>query len=706
MRTRYALLALASALLSLNITCVKPTTSAPAITLQTNPAVVGCAYGLQTSTFTITGNTSTTHSITLHYAAAGPGFVGATCPGYQPLTQPVTLTGQNMTVTIGPLVSTTPPPQPPPPPAPSVSLTCNGAPSCSIPYQTTATIAWSSIAATSCSISPGGASGTSGSLTTPALTSSQSYTATCPGPGGSATASVTVTVAPPPVPSALSVSPTTQSIPYTGMVGQDVSVTANVPWTASSDATWLAITAVSSGSGNGSVSYNVAANASQVALVGHINVAGGRLTAQLTITEAAAPAPPPPPPGGLPLVQATSLTYSYSFRLPSNPNPSCGDPCSFNYGGNAAGIPAAFNPNGNGGQGSLLIAGKIENGMAGEVSIPAAVPGATTLAQLPTATVVSPSGQLFDPTGGHRTDVGQGQDFLGGFLYWSGKLITSVLAYYDGSGAALISHIISDGTTYAYQSGPWQVGTLGAGWVAGAMALTPPALLQALGGPALTGLCCLSIVSRTSEGPSLSVFDPSTLGVTTPAPAKRLLGYPSCNTGSDSCGTESLGDWAGGAGSNGLQLFNGAAWYPAMLVIDGTALFCGHLGVGTLGYGISTTNPALGGQPGAPDSAFPNWVYDPTVPDKSGPGVFDSAYQNECLAYDLANDLAAVNTGTKQPWQVLPYASWSITLPITPNSQGLAGAAYDPATRRVFFLEAFGDGVTPLVHVYQVAAGQ
>lgn len=86
------------------------------------------------------------------------------------------------------------PPSPPAPsPAPTVSLLCNGAPACTVTANSTATIAWTSRNASSCSIAPGGWSGTSG---TQPITPGQSttYEARCTGAGGTVSASVTVTV--------------------------------------------------------------------------------------------------------------------------------------------------------------------------------------------------------------------------------------------------------------------------------------------------------------------------------------------------------------------------------------------------------------------------------------------------------------------------------------------------------------------------------
>ena len=83
--------------------------------------------------------------------------------------------------------------------APTVSITANGtAGSVTVSYNTAATIAWTSSNATSCSISPSGWTGTSGSQSSGNLTATTTYMVTCNGPGGNATANVVVNVLPAP----------------------------------------------------------------------------------------------------------------------------------------------------------------------------------------------------------------------------------------------------------------------------------------------------------------------------------------------------------------------------------------------------------------------------------------------------------------------------------------------------------------------------
>ncbi|OGY26042.1 MAG: hypothetical protein A2Z11_04065 [Candidatus Woykebacteria bacterium RBG_16_43_9] len=69
-----------------------------------------------------------------------------------------------------------------------------------IAYNTAATISWTSTNASSCTVSPAGWTGTSGSASTGNLTSSKTYTLSCTGAGGSASDSVVVNVSSPPPP--------------------------------------------------------------------------------------------------------------------------------------------------------------------------------------------------------------------------------------------------------------------------------------------------------------------------------------------------------------------------------------------------------------------------------------------------------------------------------------------------------------------------
>jgi hypothetical protein len=93
----------------------------------------------------------------------------------------------------------------------------------------------------------------------------------------------------------------------------------------------------------------------------------------------------------------------------------------------------------------------------------------------------------------------------------------------------------------------------------------------------------------------------------------------------------------------------------------------------------------------------------------SGIGGEGSApYRRQVTAFD-ANDLLAVKRGTKQPYQVQPYAFWTLPGPssscatFSGYTDGGYCLAYDHATRRIYAV--LDQGEQPGVHVWQVAAG-
>lgn len=84
-------------------------------------------------------------------------------------------------------------------PPPKVDIKANGSSGpITVSYKGSATIKWTSSNSLSCSVSPTGWTGKSGSKSTGSLTSSKTYTLTCYGPGGKRTDSVVVKVSTPP----------------------------------------------------------------------------------------------------------------------------------------------------------------------------------------------------------------------------------------------------------------------------------------------------------------------------------------------------------------------------------------------------------------------------------------------------------------------------------------------------------------------------
>ena len=84
----------------------------------------------------------------------------------------------------------------------------------------------------------------------------------------------------------LAVSPASVNAESGGASGLALSVTANVAWTAATNAPWLAISSGASGTTNGTVLFDVAANAG-AARTGAIVVAGGGLSRTCTVVQAA-----------------------------------------------------------------------------------------------------------------------------------------------------------------------------------------------------------------------------------------------------------------------------------------------------------------------------------------------------------------------------------------------------------------------------------
>lgn len=379
-------------------------------------------------------------------------------------------------------------------------------------------------------------------------------------------------------------------------------------------------------------------------------------------------------PGDPPLIQQNNLVYAGAFRLPAS---GLRQEQNYAYGGGAT----AVNPNG----GTLFVAGHDWFQWIGEIAAPALRIG-TTLHDLNTATVVQP----LAPGRQHEfQSIAGGGIALGGLLVSGSDLIMTAVATYDGTGAQRETHFKRPTTNLQSTvplQGPYTLDSVGAGFVSGYMTMIPADWQGLLGGRALVGQCCISIIGRTSLGPSATVFDPADLGVVAPAPASMLVGYPITQPTLGECESSNK-QWNCAARMGG-------AVFPA-----GTrsVLFFGRQGLGNYCYGNGgTTAPASGhGEGGV------GFCYDPT---DSSKGTHAYPYAHQVWAYD-ALDLLAVRNGTKQPWQVVPYATWNFDLPLQTGSRVIRSVAYDPASKRIYVVAAFGDGEKPLVHVFKVNVG-
>ena len=325
-----------------------------------------------------------------------------------------------------------------------------------------------------------------------------------------------------------------------------------------------------------------------------------------------------PDPSTLPLLQQADLVNVGGFKVPDTEANG-----HFNYGGGVM----AFHPEGP----SLLLTNW---GRAAQITIPTPVLSGS-IGDLPRASYVKPFVVLLTA----ERAVGTGPvkaDTLGGLLVHAGKLYGTAYVYYDGNNTQERSHFshsldLTDAASFRGWSQVWQ--SKSAGFVGGPMTPIPPEWQAKLGGTAITGLCCVPIVSRTSFGPSAFAFDPTKIGQPKVS-ASPLVYYTSDHP--------TLGPWRG---SN--PTYGGTTLMGGSVIVPGTRsmLFFGSNGVGPNCYGDGTRDKAA-----ADKSKTDELCYDPTDPSK---GSHAYPYKYQVWAYDL-NDLAAVKAGRKQPWDAKP----------------------------------------------------
>jgi hypothetical protein len=377
-----------------------------------------------------------------------------------------------------------------------------------------------------------------------------------------------------------------------------------------------------------------------------------------------------------PMLTQSDLIYEGSFQLPNGST----NQTSFAYAGNGLAYDAADN--------SLFITGHSWYQYTAEISIPTPVQ-AQSISSLPTATILQPLTDALDGNINAIAPTDPASKSIGGYLVYNGKLIISAVDFYDATGAQSTSHFVRSLTLSAQNTlqGPFRVGTQYPGFVSGYMTLIPPEWQTLFGGPALTGNCCLNIISVQSNGPAASVFDPSQLGSQTITPATPVVGYPYA---------EKLSAWA----STG-NVFNGTTQISGIAFPEGTSsvLFFGRQGTGTFCYGPGTSNPSQAGQPA--DNGVDQWCYDPTSGAKGGHAY---PYFYQVWEYS-ANDLLKVKQGTEPEYSVQPSSIWQLHLPFTTAATpiSIGGAAYNPATNTIYLLQqCVGAGCTPVVDVFKV----
>lgn len=352
----------------------------------------------------------------------------------------------------------------------------------------------------------------------------------------------------------------------------------------------------------------------------------------------------------LPRLDATALRYAGSFLVPMQDRRGA----DMTYGGYALGIDTPRN--------GLYFGCHDYLQRLAEVQIPP-VGGPT----VPVATILQ---DCTDVTEGRLPQTDDYLPRLGGSLLHDGRLIVSGYGDYDADHSQTLSHFASspDFAITGEVNGPFKVGNQ-AGFVAGYMTSIPIEWREDFGGPALTGQCCINIISRSSAGPSVSVFDPASVGKVDPVPATMLVGYPLEHALGDPAGQNPL--------FNHTTRITGVAFPPG----SRTVLFIGRHGTGPYCY----------------DSA--EACGDPFDPYK---GPHAPPYVHQVWAYD-ALDLLKVRRGELQPWEIAPYAVWQLPEMDQSGAASITGAAYDPLRGRLYVTEVFGEDANGhRVHVYAI----
>jgi hypothetical protein len=362
------------------------------------------------------------------------------------------------------------------------------------------------------------------------------------------------------------------------------------------------------------------------------------------------------------LLTAADMVYEGSFRLPSQTSGGS----RFGYGGHGLTYYAQNN--------SLFVGGHDWHQLVAEVKVPATLSKSSATQDLPTATFLQPFADVTD--GNIRSIVDKGNVTLGGqsgriggLLPFGGRLYASYYIYYDGGFQQTRSHFVSslDLREHGDARGAFKVGDDKPGFFGGYMAIVPEAWRASLGGPALTGNCCLAVIGRTSYGPAVSTFDPATMNdaaSNATVPATRLLYYTDKNP---------LGPWSGQS-----ELYNGTTQVGGVAFPDDTrsVLFIGAHGTGPFCYKCKDVHGNTTG------------------------GTYAYPYVYRVWAYDAAK-LAEVKRGALKPWDVRPYATWDLTFPqVMPEIKRIVGVGYDSARRRIFVAQSNTE--SPLIHVFTV----
>lgn len=399
-----------------------------------------------------------------------------------------------------------------------------------------------------------------------------------------------------------------------------------------------------------------------------------------------------------PLIHEANFTEDGAFRMPTGNFTGASDNFTGSTGVEASGGRfMAFDP----ADSQIYIT--CFTGAVAKMS-PPALSTSSTIASLNTATITQ---NCYDPAEGHiAADISGG--LMQGIMVDSdnSKLIGTSVVQFDSGGTQTISHFKHSLTLATSSWSGWsELRTAGiiSRYFSGYMFPIPTIWRTLLGGKAITGNCCQSIISTTSNGMSAASFDPADVGAVAQPTINPLVWYTNVS------GQDALGQWDAQTTLYGSTTdVNGGA------IIEGTRtlVYFGRNGA-IYCYGVGTDDRGL---VGLPDGSGSTYCYDPW---STSHGQHSDPYYYQFWLYDL-NDLAAVKAGTKQPYEVIPYEYFDVTFTQgsggTPPSAGTSyygasyggGLAYDKVHQYLYVGQAGVDnanGVTalaPVIHRFTI----
>lgn len=378
-----------------------------------------------------------------------------------------------------------------------------------------------------------------------------------------------------------------------------------------------------------------------------------------------------------PLVQKSDLVFLGSFALPTAQVGTS----RFGYGGEA--ITAYHDSSG---RATLFMCGNVQmTGHVAQVEIPATFSMSHVYSELPVAKQLQPFASVVDGSVSSKLGITSTDGaHVYGMLAYKNRLVVSAGEYYGCTQSNTHGYsklALNDSTDF---KGFYKVvGAANARGLAGPMTHVPPEWQSLLGGTVLSGNFGIPLVSCTSAGPSITAFEPDSLG-TNPTNGNTLLFYPMGATFNHTLcdGAPCLTKDPGGTQN---ELYNYTTQFGGLAFAAGSrsVLFFGRQGTGPYCYG---TPAGCGG--------------DPAEPDAKGPHAFPYRYQ--IWAYD-AKDLVLVKNGTLKTYDPKPYAVWAmpeIEAWRNPGTAKITGAGFDPETQRWYITADYGE--KPRVDVYQI----